>query len=125
MTEPKKSAGDQEFLTELATLSQRLSALSRLSIRQFLGNRSPEDPRFQYLASLEATTNLANVQLEVVLELLSQLFPKEKFREAQVRRLAAKVTEMEEDFCVTSWDDNGSPIFDLTKFTERTKSWPQ
>lgn len=126
------SKKDQEK-KELALLENyrdmvgKLRCLSKISVRQFLGSRAEGDPRVDYLTDLEAFKNLANVHLEVIMELIIHKLgvTKEEFLKAQSDHVTKQVEFMEKDLCVTGWDQQRNPLFDLARYAERTAKWPK
>jgi hypothetical protein len=124
MSKKIETKKQEDFLENYRSQVNRLQVLSRLAIRQFLGTRPDGDPRVDYLANLDAFKNLANVHLEVMMELVIKK-SKDDFLKLQGEHLAMQVKAMEQDLCVTGWDNLGNPIFDLPRYMERTKLWPK
>jgi hypothetical protein len=127
MSKKDEKQQQQDYLENYRNLVQRLHTLSRLSVRQLMGTRPTGDPQTDYMTGLEAFKNLANVHLEVLMELTIKKLgmSKEDFLKLQAEQLAGQITAMEQDLCVTGWDGNGNPIFDLAKYAERTALWPK
>lgn len=117
----------QDYLENYRNMVQRLQVLSRLAVRQLIGTRANDDPQAEYVAGLEAFKNLANVHLEVIMELAIKKLgiSKDDFLKLQGEQLANQIKAMEQDLCVTGWDDNGNPIFDLVAYAKRTVRWPK
>ncbi len=123
-TEEKKNL---YLLETYKAMVGKVHALSKVSVRQFLGSRDEGDPRVEYLTDLEAFKHLANVHLEVIMDLCIKKLgiTKEEFLKSQSELISSQVESMEKDLCVTGWDQQGNPLFDLPKYAERTKLWPK
>ena len=108
-------------------MTRKVGVLSRISVRQLLGTRPEADSRTEYMTGLAMKTSLAVVQTEVLLELaLTKLgVTREDFLKAMMEKMAETVKDLEEDLCVTSWDQAGNPIFDLEKYAQRSATWPK
>ena len=104
----------------------KLTVLSKVAVRQFMGTRPDGDPRVEYLTNMETFKNLSNVYLEVMMDLISTKLgiPKEAVLKAYHDQLAVHIETLEKDLCVTSYDPQGNPVFDLPSYREMTKEWP-
>ncbi len=127
MNKKAEKTEQQDYLENYRNMVTRLHALSRLAVRQLIGTRASDDPQAEYVTGLEAFKNLANVHLEVLMELTIKKLgiSKDDFLKLQGEQLANQIAAMEQDLCVTGWDGNGNPIFDLAKYAERTARWPK
>jgi len=127
MSDKDEKTKTEAYMGEYMAMVRKLQVLSRMACRQLLGIRPDGDPRLEYLAGLETFKNMANAQLEVVMELVIRKLgiSKEDFLKLQREKLASQIKAMEEDLCVTGWDKQGNPLFDLPRYVERTKSWPK
>jgi len=124
---PKEQYQNEVYLANYKEMVKKLRVLSKVAVRQFLGTRrADDDPRLEYMTDLEAFKNLANVHLEVLMELTIKKLGITRKDSLKVHgdQLAAQLKTMEQDLCVTGWDEKGSPIFDLAAYRERTKLWP-
>ena len=126
MAKKSQQYKDEAYVANYKEMVKKLRVLSKVAVRQFLGTRADGDPRLEYMTDLEAFKNLANVHLEVLMELTIKKLgiTKEDYLKAHVRFLNAQIQTMEKDLAVTGWDEKGSPIFDLAAYRERTKLWP-
>ncbi len=122
-TDIKKSS---EYMDKYRENIRKLQVLSNLSTQQFLGSLTDVDPRKQYMLGLETFKNLANVYFEVIAEILLMKLgvPKEDYLQLMDESLNKQIKAMEQDLCVTNWDKQGNPIFDLPRYSERVKTWP-
>lgn len=118
---------NQVVVANYKEMTRKVGVLSRISVRQLLGTRSEADSRTEYMTTLEMRVNMSLMQIEALLELaISKLgVSRDDFLKAMTDKMKETVKTLEEDFCVTSWDDTGNPIFDLAKYAERTKLWPK
>jgi len=117
---------NEAFMTNYKEMVRKLRVLSKFAVRQFLGTRVDDDPRLEYLTDIEAFKNLANVHLEVMMALTIKKLglSKEDYLKAHGDQLAEQLKTIEQDLCITGWDDKDNPIFDLPAYRERTKLWP-
>lgn len=124
---PKEQYQNEVYLANYKEMVKKLRVLSKVAIRQFLGTRADGDPRLEYMTDLEAFKNLANVHLEVLMELTIKKLgiTREDYLKVHGDQLAAQLKTMEQDLCVTGWDSAGNPTFDLKAMAERTRLWPK
>jgi len=117
---------DEAYVANYKEMVKKLRGLSRVSVRQFLGTRADTDPHVEYLTDRDTFENLANVHLQVLMELTIKKLgiSKEDYLKVQIDQLAIQIQAMEKDLCVTGWDASGNPIFNLVAYRERTKTWP-
>ena len=122
----KEQYQNEVYLANYKEMVKKLRVLSKVAVRQFLGTRADGDPRLEYMTDLEAFKNLANVHLEVLVELTIKKLgiTREDYLKVHGDQLAAQLKTMEQDLAVKSWDESGNPIFDLATYRERTKLWP-
>lgn len=115
-----------ELHTRHQEMVKKLSTLSLVSVRQFMGTRREGDPRVEYLRSLERFHNLATAQLRALQRLAIEKLgvSREDFLNIFLEELEQQVKSMEEDLCVVDWDKQGKPIFNLQAFRTRTEGWP-
>lgn len=124
-TKGNKNSAD-DYLANYREQLVKLQQLSQMSVRQFLGSRPTDDPRYVYMTALETFKNLANVQIAVLLRLIQKLgVSKEEFLSCSAEELENQVHQLESEFCVTGWDDGGSPVLDLQAYRQKTAAWPQ
>jgi hypothetical protein len=118
---------NEALLGTYKQMLEKLKVLSKISARQFLGTRADDDPRLVYLTDLETFKNMANVHIEVIMEFIIKKLKvtREEFLKAQTDLISSQVATMETDLCVTGWDQQGNPLFDLAKYAERTRTWPK
>jgi hypothetical protein len=124
---PEPGPGLQELLNQYMEMARRIQALSRLSIREFLGTRADTDPRVHYLTEFEVFRNLANVNLSVMMELAIKALglSQEDYLKIQNQKIAELLTDLQQNLGVTGWDASGLPLLDLAKYAEWTKTWPK
>jgi hypothetical protein len=108
-------------------LNRKLVTLSGIGVRQLLGTRPEADSRTEYVTKLALKIDATAAMTEVVLELmLSKLeISRDDFLQLMTEKLEQAVKDLEEDFCITSWNDDGQPIFDLAKYAQRSQMWPR
>jgi hypothetical protein len=108
-------------------LNRKLVTLSGIGVRQLLGTRPEADSRTEYVTKLALKIDATAAMTEVVLELmLSKLeISRDDFLQLMTEKLEQAVKDLEEDFCITSWNDDGQPIFDLEKYAQRSQMWPR
>lgn len=119
-----------EVFDEYRVKAEKLAKMSRVQVRQLMGNQPPEDPRVAYIADIQCYTSLANVQLASMLRVMKDILKVDPlvFMEIQNEELDKQIAEIEKDLCITSWTDNGGnvePIFDLDAYRQRTEGWPE
>jgi len=123
MNKAQKEA--EQYLEQYRGMVRKLQVLSQVATRQLMGSRSEGDPQAEYLTALEAFKNMANAQLDMLIRLAVELgVARERMLEVQSEELQKQVTAMEQDLCVTGWNADGHPVFDLQAYRERTAGWP-
>jgi hypothetical protein len=127
MSKKDREKKEQALLEEYRNMVKKLRALSKISVRQFLGSRADGDPRVEYLTEIEAFKNLANVYFEVIMGLTFTKLgvSKEEYLKINCEQLSNQLKTMEQDLCITGWDQQGNPLFDLVRYAERTSNWPK
>jgi hypothetical protein len=117
----------EAYLDKYRDKLRRLRVLSGISTRQFLGTRPEGDPRLEFLTEMLMNQHLATVQFQVLLEAAigRDSFTREEFLDLQEAKLNEQLASIEMDLCIDHWDESGRPVFDLPKYTERTKIWPK
>lgn len=117
----------QKYVKSYREMLKKLSTMSQVAVRQFLGSRPADDPRVVYLAGLETFRNVANAQMEVLVRLATEKLgvKREEFLQMSSEEMEKQVKAMEEDLRVSGWDGDGNPLFeDLQAYRERTIGWP-
>lgn len=117
----------QGYLDRYTVTARKIAAISRIHSRQFIGTRAEGDPRLTYLVELETTLNILSAQVEVLTTLVTTklgLNP-DVFMKCTEEILESTLTRLQQPLAITSWDEQGNPIFDLVKYKEVTALWPR
>lgn len=126
-TTPEPGAAGQQYLNEYMVMVNRLQVLSKLSVRKFLGTRADNDPRVEFLSDHELFKYLANVNIQVLMELFIKAagMSREEYLKLQNNVISNQLAELQQFLGVTGWDANEQPLLDLAKYAERTQLWPK
>jgi len=116
----------EAYLENYKDMVKKLSILSRVAIRQFLGSRPDSDPRVDYMMEFETFKNLANAQISALTRVVTEKLKvkRDDFLAINKEELEKQVKAMEKDLCVTGWTTEGQPNFNLQAYRERTAGWP-
>lgn len=123
VTEEQK---DQAYVDDHREKVKRILVLSQEGVRQFLGTRAEGDPRVEYLTSLEASINMAQVQVASLRRLVTEKLgvSQEDLRTVAAEELDKQLTTMEEELAVIGWNADGTMKLDLQAHREKTQGWP-
>lgn len=115
----------EEALEVYREATKKLYAMSKVQVRQLMGTQPEDDSRVNYLAGVQCYINLANAQIASLLRLVKALgIEPEEFMAVQLEEMDKLITALQEDLCIMGWS-NGSPVFDLPAYKERTAGWPE
>lgn len=120
----KVAQGYMKAYTEIAA---KMTQVSRIRARMFLGVRQENDPRLLYLVELETLVQVTVAQTEALATCVSMLLGpgSTEYMLAAQETMTKALERMQNVLGITAWDESGDPIFDLAKYKEVTQNWPR
>lgn len=115
------------YITAYADIAEKMTKISRIRARMFLGLRNENDPRLLYLVELESLIQVTVAQTEALATVVCGLLGpgNTEYMKVAQEAMTKALERMQNALGITGWDAEANPMLDLEKYKEVTANWPK